>query len=78
MTEAEQERGRARDLERRLRALGFYCPPGTFEPLTDDAHDTPTRSPAAVETTSDRGAVGGAVMWGRIRRNFTPPKITVR
>jgi hypothetical protein len=76
MTEAEQERGRARDLERRLRALGFYCPPGTFEPLTDDAH--PTRSPAAVETTSDRGAVGRAVMSGRIRRNFTPPKITVR
>ena len=77
MSEAELERRRrrARDLERGVRKLGFHCPPGTFEPLTQDAHLA--RSPAAVSTTSDR-AVAGVVMQGRIRRVFTPPQITVR
>ena len=75
MTEAEQERRRARDLERRLRALGVRCPPGTLEPLSQDAHLA--RSPAAVETTSDRALAGGLVMTGRIRRVFETP-ITVR
>ena len=75
MTEAERRRRRARDLECRLRMLGFHCPPGTLEPLTQD--EQLTRSPVAVSTTSDR-AVAGVVMQGRIRRVFTPPKITVR
>jgi hypothetical protein len=69
MTEAEQERRRARDLERRLRRLGIHCPPGTLEPLTQDAHLA--RSPAAVPATSDR-TVAGEVIYGGpkiVRRN---------
>ena len=76
MSEAELERRRrqGRDLERRLRALGFDVRPGSCAPLeVDDLH----RSPAAVETTSDRVVAGGPVMTGRIRRYFETP-ITVR
>jgi hypothetical protein len=67
MTEAEQERRRARDLERRLRKLGFHCPPGTLEPLTQDDHLS--HSPTAVRA-SDRAVAGGPIMQGRIRRQL--------
>ena len=66
MTELELRQRRARDLERRLRALGIHCRTGALEPLTDDPHVT--RTPAAVTTTSDRAVVGGPVMSGRIVR----------
>ena len=59
VTEADR-RLRARDLERRLRALGIHCPSGALEPLT--------RSPAAASTTSDRAVVGGPVLTGRVVR----------
>ena len=74
MTEAELERRRSqgRDLERRLRALGFDVRPGSCAPLEDDDLH---RSPAAVETSDRAGA--GVVMQGRIRRVFETP-ITVR
>ena len=62
MTEAEQRR-RARDLERRLRALGIHVRPGMFEPL-EDARTT-------------RSATAAILAPKRIRRYYETP-ITVR
>ena len=53
MTEAEHKR-RARDLERRLRALGVHCSPGTLEPLTQDAQLARSPGPIALPPVGRR------------------------
>ena len=74
MTDTEKKRLRARDLERRLRALGIDCPPGALEPLEDERL---TRSPVA--TASDRPVAGGSLLAPqRIVRLGSGPSLGLR
>ena len=63
MTELELRQRRARDLERRLRALGIPCRMGALEPLEDERV---TRTPAAVPDRS----VAGPFLTGKITRRL--------